>query len=189
MMTIIIIISIIIIIFSIFSLIFAQLFIVLETSHFTTLVWSRGLLAPGLVHSQDLEVQESLAKWWLLKEELPQRLVHVLPLSSLSKGKSKSLQNCFSPSLFLSLWVPEDIFFLSILTVRGEEASTRSEVPRRKSFQYQPVSFILGILRTDPELWSQGAKCVVCTKKKNSNVVSTKAKEISGFNIPRATIK
>ena len=34
------------------------------------------------------------------------------------------------------------------------------------------VLFILGILRTD--LWSQGTKFVVC--KKNSNMVSTKAK-------------
>ena len=40
-------------------------------------------------------------------------------------------------------WVPEDIFFLSILMVRGVVASTVSK-----------VYFILGILRTD--LWSQG---------------------------------
>ena len=31
-------------------------------------------------------------------------------------------------------WVPEDLFFLSILMVRGKAASTRREVPRRKSF-------------------------------------------------------
>ena len=31
-------------------------------------------------------------------------------------------------------WVPEDIIFLSILMVRGEAASTRREVSRRKSF-------------------------------------------------------
>ena len=46
-------------------------------------------------------------------------------------------------------WVPEDIFFLSILIV-----STRREASRER---YKPVStvyFILGILRTD--LWSQG---------------------------------
>ena len=71
----------------------------------------------------------------------------------------------------LTKCVPEDIFFLSILMVRGEAASTRRKVLRGKSFQYQPVYFILGILGT--HLWSQGAKCVVC---KNSNMVSTKAK-------------
>ena len=31
-------------------------------------------------------------------------------------------------------WVPEDIFFLSILVVHDEAASTRREVPRRKTF-------------------------------------------------------
>ena len=31
-------------------------------------------------------------------------------------------------------WIPEDFFFLSMLMVRGEAASTRREVPRRKSF-------------------------------------------------------
>ena len=85
-------------------------------------------------------------------------------------------------------WVPEDIFFLSILKARGEAASTKREAPREKSnlwsqelrvsflcnFRiiyltvkpspepYQTVSmvyFILGILRTD--LWSQGSKPVV----------------------------
>ena len=51
-------------------------------------------------------------------------------------------------------WAPEDIFFLSILILRGEAASRRREVSREP---YKPVStvyFILGILRTD--LWSQG---------------------------------
>ena len=36
------------------------------------------------------------------------------------------------------------------------------------------VYFILAILRTD--LWSQGTKCVLCKKKKNSYMVSAKAK-------------
>ena len=40
-------------------------------------------------------------------------------------------------------------------------------MPRRKSFEYQRVYFILSILRTD--LWSQGAKCVVCEKKKKKH--------------------
>jgi len=58
-------------------------------------------------------------------------------------------------------WVPEDIFFLSILIVCGEAASTRREAPIEKNSPsrepYQTVStvyFILGISRMD--LWSQG---------------------------------
>ena len=47
-------------------------------------------------------------------------------------------------------WVPEDIFFLSILMVRGEAASTKREAPREASRElYQTLStvyFILGIL-------------------------------------------
>ena len=43
-------------------------------------------------------------------------------------------------------WVPEDIFFLSILVIRGKE--TLSNV--------SAVYFILGILRTD--LWSHGSQ-------------------------------
>ena len=62
-------------------------------------------------------------------------------------------------------WVPEDIFFLTILMVRSEAASTKREAPREKNNvlspsgePYQTVStvyFILGILRTD--LWSQSS--------------------------------
>ena len=54
-------------------------------------------------------------------------------------------------------WVPEDNFFL--IDTDCSRPTTRRKVPRRKSFQYQQVYFILGILRID--LWSQGAKCVV----------------------------
>ena len=87
-----------------------------------------------------------------------------------------------------AVWDPEDIyFFLSILMVRGEAASTRREVPRRKSFQYQPVYFILGILRT--ELWSPGAKCVVCKIKNKKITWSPQKLSRISFNIPRGTIK
>ena len=48
--------------------------------------------------------------------------------------------------------VPEDIFFLSTLIVRGEGASTRREAPRDQTVS--TVYFILGILGT--HLWSQG---------------------------------
>ena len=82
-LTIIIIIIIIIIILTIFSLIFAQVLIVLETKHFITLVWTKGLSAPSLIHSQDLTLQESPSKWWLFREDFPQWLVHVLLLYSL----------------------------------------------------------------------------------------------------------
>ena len=51
-------------------------------------------------------------------------------------------------------WVPEDIFFLSILIFRGEAASTRREVSGEPCQTVRTVYFILGILRTD--LWSQG---------------------------------
>ena len=68
----IIIIIIIIIILTIFSLIFAQVLIVLETKHFITLVWTKGLSAPSLIHSQDLTLQESPSKWWLFREDFPQ---------------------------------------------------------------------------------------------------------------------
>ena len=53
---------IIIIILTIFSLIFAQVLVVLETKHFITLVWTKGLSASSLVHSQDLTLQESPTK-------------------------------------------------------------------------------------------------------------------------------
>ena len=79
----IIIIIIIIIILTIFSLIFAQVLIVLETKHFITLVWTKELSAPSLIHSQDLTLQESPSKWWLFREDFPQWLVHVLLLYSL----------------------------------------------------------------------------------------------------------
>ena len=63
---------IIIIILTIFSLIFAQVLIVLETKHCITLVWTKGLSAPSLIHSQDLTLQESPTKWWLFREDFPQ---------------------------------------------------------------------------------------------------------------------
>ena len=63
---------IIIIILTIFSLIFAQVLIVLETKHFVTLVWTEGLSASSLVHSQDLTLQESPTKCWLFKADFPQ---------------------------------------------------------------------------------------------------------------------
>ena len=72
MMVVIIIIIIIIIILTIFSLIFAQVLIVLETKHCITLVWTKGLSAPSLIHSQDLTLQESPTKWWLFREDFPQ---------------------------------------------------------------------------------------------------------------------
>ena len=78
-----IIIIIIIIILTIFSLIFAQVLVVLETKHFITLVWTKGLLASSLVHSQDLTLQESPTKCWLFKADFPQWLVHVPPFSSI----------------------------------------------------------------------------------------------------------
>ena len=78
-----IIIIIIIIILTIFSLIFAQVLIVLETKHFVTLVWTEGLSASSLVHSQDLTLQESPTKFWLFKADFPQWLVHVPLFSSL----------------------------------------------------------------------------------------------------------
>ena len=71
-------------------------------------------------------------------------------------------------------WVPEDIFFLTILMVRGEAASTKREAPREKNNvlspsgePYQTVStvyFILGILRTD--LWSQSSADLSPVRKK-----------------------
>ena len=63
---------IIIIILTIFSLIFAQVLVVMETKHFITLVWTKGLSASSLVHSQDLTLQESPTKCWLFKADFPQ---------------------------------------------------------------------------------------------------------------------
>ena len=61
-----------IIILTIFSLTFTQVLIVLETKHFITLVWTKRLSAPSLVHSQDLTLQESATKCWLFKADFPQ---------------------------------------------------------------------------------------------------------------------
>ena len=58
-------------------------------------------------------------------------------------------------------WVPEDIFFLSILMVRGVVASTVSK-----------VYFILGILSTD--LWSQGSF-------KNARLTNPKNPDLNSF--------
>ena len=63
-----------IIILTIFSLTFTQVLIVLETKHFITLVWTKRLSAPSLVHSQDLTLQESATKCWLFKADFPQWL-------------------------------------------------------------------------------------------------------------------
>ena len=72
MMIMMVVIIIIIIILTIFSLIFAQVLIVLETKHFITLVWTKGLSASSLIYSQDLTLQESPTKWWLFREDFPQ---------------------------------------------------------------------------------------------------------------------
>ena len=73
-------------------------------------------------------------------------------------------------------WVPEDIFFLTILMVRDEAASTKREAPREKNNvlspsrePYQTVStvyFILGILRKD--LWSQSSADLSPVRKKTA---------------------
>ena len=72
MIMMVVIIIIIIIILTIFSLIFAQVLIVLETKHCITLVWTKALSAPSLIYSQDLTLQESPTKWWLFREDFPQ---------------------------------------------------------------------------------------------------------------------
>ena len=81
-----------------------------------------------------------------------------------SKGKWQPVSICASArTMYISIltfacaglpWVPEDIFFLTILMARGEAVSTGAT--SREPYQIvSTVYFLLGILRTD--LWSQGS--------------------------------
>ena len=73
-------------------------------------------------------------------------------------------------------WVTEDILFLSILMIRGKAASMRREVPRIKEHlisNRKRSLFYLKYFETGP--LEPGYK--MCNlQKKNSNMVSTKAK-------------
>ena len=71
-------------------------------------------------------------------------------------------------------WVPDDIFFVDTDDSRQSSVNEARSAEEKELLisTVSTVLFILGILRTD--LWSQGTKFVVC--KKNSNMVSTKAK-------------
>ena len=70
--------------------------------------------------------------------------------------------------------------------VRGEAATTRREMPRRKSFNLI-LTGLFHLRYFEDGLLEPGYK-MFGLQKKNSNMVSTKARQ-TGFNIPRATIK
>ena len=76
-------------------------------------------------------------------------------------------------------WVPEDIFFLSILMVGGVAASTR----------YQTVStvyFILGILRTDLEPGQAGVEFYKLTTLEKMILLAVK---LSWLDVSRTQLK